>query len=115
MGWTSPKKSRKKAPAKSSAIRSGGNHSPAKAPAKHLIKLLRDMQRLITRLEQLARNVFKRKNTLLLGFLLENTGFKVGLFALLFVFVFVSFSHFWRKNGEKETKRSTKRNAKRLL
>ena len=61
--------------------------------------------------------MFKRRKTLLLGFLLENTGgggFKVGLFALLFVLLFVSFSHFWRKNGEKETKRSTKRNVKRL-
>jgi hypothetical protein len=56
ISWAGPpKKSRKKAPAKSSAIHGGGNHSPvAKAatapgcrPGKHL-KLLRDMQMLIT-------------------------------------------------------------------
>jgi hypothetical protein len=62
------------------------------------------------------RNVFKRRNNLPLTFFPENTGgggFKVGFFALLLVLLFVSFSHFWCENGEKETKRSAKRNAER--
>jgi hypothetical protein len=41
-------------------------------------------------------------------------GFKVRLFVLLLVLLFVSFSRFWQKNDEKEAKRSAKRNAKRL-
>jgi hypothetical protein len=149
--WARPlrKKWRKKAAAKSSATCGA---PPSRKQLEHLLntklKLLRDMMRslqtLITRPEQLAcseSNVgaliacsagseFQRQipwrclpkcvqekehspTDFLLGKYWRG-GFKVGLFALLLVLLFVSFSHFWRKNGEKETRRSAKRKVKRL-